>query len=76
MYPASTLAGLHLKQTGCKKVWMLGIPVMREELQSHGLEVKGEGGLLGSDTFDKPEDHVTWESLDTYELDPEIEAVV
>ena len=32
--------------------------------------------MLGSDTFDKPEDHITWESIDAYKLEPGIEAVV
>ena len=76
MYPASTLAGLHLKQSGCKKVWMLGMPAMREELEQHGLVVTGEGGTLGSDTFDKPEDHITWESIDSYNFEPDVDAVV
>ena len=76
LYPASTLAGLHLKQTGSKKVWMVGMPAMREELEAHGLQVYGEGKLLGSETYDKPEDHITWESIDAYQLEPDIDAVV
>lgn len=58
------------------KVWMLGMPLMKEELESHGIEVKGEGGMIGSDTYDKPENHINWETLDQVEVDPEVKAVV
>ena len=34
LYPASTLAGLHVRQSlpACQKVWMIGTAQMREEL--------------------------------------------
>lgn len=52
------------------------MPELKEELEGHGIDVIGEGGLIGASTYDKPEDYIDWETIDTYETDPEIEAVV
>ena len=60
LYPASTLAGLYCKQElKCDKVWMVGMPQMKEELESLGISCKGLGGLIGDPRFDEPANHIT-----------------
>ena len=61
---------------GIKKVYLVGMPAFKQELEAMGVAVYGEGGLLGSKTYDMAEDHITWESIDQYVLDPDVGAVV
>ena len=78
LYPASTLAGLFVKQTmpECKKVWTVGMSEMKEELESIGLECKGLGAAFGDTRFDEPGKYLQPAELDTWEVDPDIKAVI
>lgn len=56
---------------------MMGMPDLKEELESIGLQVTGMGKMFGVDEqFDDPYNHVNHDVLDNYELDPEVGAVV
>ena len=59
-----------------KKVWLLGLADLKEELESHGFECHGLGPAFGDIRFDNPGSHITMPEIDEWELDPEIRAVV
>lgn len=76
LYPASALAALRLKEMNCKKVIMLGMPLLKEELESQGIEVLDENHLIGDPVIDAEGD-IDWETtIDQVEIDPEVGAVV
>ena len=76
LYPAATLSGQYVKQNvkGCKKVWIMGMEEMKEELESLGLEVLG--GERGLPEYDFPNAAPDGTDLDNYPLDPEVGAVI
>ena len=54
LYPASTIAGKYMSQNmpDSKKVWLLGLADLKEELESHGFECHGLGPAFGDVRFD------------------------
>jgi 4-nitrophenyl phosphatase len=68
LYPSATLAALYVKQNipDCIKVNCIGSKGMKDEMRQHGFHL----------IQDFPTPEITTEQIDSYQVDPEVKAVV
>ena len=70
------MAGYYVKEniSDCKKVWIMGMNNLKDEIEALGIECLG--GTNGLPQYDFPNDPISVSELDSYKLDPEIGAVI